>query len=81
MTVVSPRPMPREYTTDQADAHQRGYLQGIESARRILQLLHDRASDMPTCRALLAAITVIDAVPHPARPGERPPIQPPERTP
>jgi hypothetical protein len=73
--------MPREYTTGEADAHERGYRQGIESARRTLQILHDRAPDLATCRALLAAITAIDAVPHPARPGERPTIQPPERTP
>jgi hypothetical protein len=64
--------MPWGYTCDQADAHERGYQQGVESARRTLQLLHDRAPDMPTCQVLRQALASIDAIPTPARPSAQP---------
>lgn len=67
--LIVPRAMPAEYTIAEAEAHERGFRQGIEAARRACQLVHDRAPDMATCQTAIAAIRHIEAIPPPARPS------------
>ena len=67
--MIEPRPMPADYTLAEAEAHARGWRQGIEAARRACQLTHDDAPDMAFAKAVLLAISRIDAIPPPARPS------------
>jgi hypothetical protein len=67
--MIQPRPMPRDYSLEAADAHERGFEQMREAAKRACQLLHDHAPDMATCEAMRLAINRIEAIPAPARPS------------